>query len=887
MKVKTNDISRIVKNDSTKITDNLFKVSEQKTDEVLYSFNTTEKGLTHEEADNRLELYGPNIIATEKAEPWYIQLAKAFWDPFILVLLGLALISVCTDVLVTTPKERSFEAVIVITIMVVISVVLKFSQEYRSNMAAEQLKALVNTTTAVIRSDAGRYEIDMRQIVPGDIIYLAAGDMIPADMRLISAKDLFVSQSALTGESLPMEKRAEIEYNNENEKTMSITDIENICFLGTNIISGAAQGIVVATGDNTYFGSMAKSLIGQRAQTSFDKGVRSVTQLLIRFMMIMVPIVFLINGITKGDWLQALLFAVSVAVGLTPEMLPMVVTSNLAKGALTMAKKKTVVKHLSAIQNFGAINILCTDKTGTLTLDKIVLERYLDVHGNEDVRVLRHAYLNSYFQTGLKNLIDIAVIRFGKKQGLGYLDEIYTKVDEIPFDFNRRRMSVILEDTNKKRQLVTKGAVEEMLSICSHAEYKGRVILLTGYIKNKIKQTSENLNQEGMRVLAVAQKNYIPYDREFDVSDEKDMVLMGYIGFLDPPKDTAAAAIKALDEHGVEVKILTGDNEFVTKTICKQVGLSIEHIFLGHELEDMTDEQLALETERTTVFAKLSPLQKSRIIKVLQNQGNTVGYLGDGINDAAALKESDIGISVDTGVDIAKESADIILLEKDLMVLEKGILEGRRIFGNIIKYIKMTVSSNFGNVFSVLTASAFLPFLPMLPIHLLIQNLLYDISQIAIPWDNMDEEYLKAPRRWDSDSLQKFTIYIGPISSIFDIITFIVMWFIFNANTPEVQGLFHSGWFIIGLLTQTLVVHMLRTEKIPFIQSKATAPVTIMTGIIMAIGVFIPFSPFGASIGFQPLPIAYFPWMLAIVLSYCILTQLVKMWYIRRFAEWL
>ena len=887
MKVKTNDISRIVKNDSTKITDNLFKVSEQKINEVLHSFDTTERGLTQEEADNRLELYGPNIIATEKAEPWYIQLAKAFWDPFILVLLGLALISVCTDVLVTTPEERSFEAVIVITIMVVISVVLKFSQEYRSNMAAEQLKALVNTTTAVIRSDAGRYEIDMKQIVPGDIIYLAAGDMIPADMRLISAKDLFVSQSALTGESLPVEKRAEIQYNNENEKAMSITDIENICFLGTNIISGAAQGIVVATGDNTYFGSMAKSLIGQRAQTSFDKGVRSVTQLLIRFMMIMVPIVFLINGITKGDWLQALLFAISVAVGLTPEMLPMVVTSNLAKGALTMAKKKTVVKHLSAIQNFGAINILCTDKTGTLTLDKIVLERYLDVHGNEDVRVLRHAYLNSYFQTGLKNLIDIAVIRFGKKQGLGYLDEIYTKVDEIPFDFNRRRMSVILEDTNKKRQLVTKGAVEEMLSICSHAEYKGRVIHLTDYIKNKIKQTSENLNQEGMRVLAVAQKNYIPYDREFDVSDEKDMVLMGYIGFLDPPKDTAAAAIKALDEHGVEVKVLTGDNEFVTKTICKQVGLSIEHIFLGHELENMTDEQLALETKRTTVFAKLSPLQKSRIIRVLQNQGNTVGYLGDGINDAAALKESDIGISVDTGVDIAKESADIILLEKDLMVLEKGILEGRKIFGNIIKYIKMTVSSNFGNVFSVLTASAFLPFLPMLPIHLLIQNLLYDISQIAIPWDNMDEEYLKAPRRWDSDSLQKFTMYIGPISSIFDIITFIVMWFIFKANTPEVQGLFHSGWFIIGLLTQTLVVHMLRTEKIPFIQSKATAPVTIMTGIIMAIGVFIPFSPFGASIGFKPLPIAYFPWMLAIVLSYCILTQLVKMWYIRRFAEWL
>ncbi len=887
MKSKTKNVSRARSNNPAKLIENLFKISGQSVNEVLQGLSTDTKGLSQEEAENRLELHGQNIIATEKPEPWYVQLAKTFLDPFILVLLGLGIVSFSTDVLMAAPEEKSYEAIIVISIMVTISVLLKFSQEYRSNKSAEQLKALVNTTTAVVRSDAGKYEIDMRQIVPGDIIHLAAGDMIPADMRLISVKDLFISQSALTGESLPVEKHAEKQTNSEDEETRGITDIENICFLGTNIVSGTAQGVVVATGDNTYFGSMARSLVGERAQTSFDRGVKSVTRLLIRFMMVMVPIVFLVNGITKGDWLQALLFAISIAVGLTPEMLPMVVTSNLAKGALTMAKKKTIVKHLSAIQNFGAIDILCTDKTGTLTLDKIVLERYLDVHGNEDTRVLRHAYLNSYFQTGLKNLMDIAVINFGKEQGLGHLDEIYTKVDEIPFDFNRRRMSVILEDPSKKRQLITKGAVEEMLSICSHAEYRGKVIPLTDHIKHKIEQTTESLNREGMRVIAVAQKNYIPYDREFGVEDEKDMVLMGYIGFLDPPKDTAADAIKALNEHGVEVKILTGDNEFVTKTICRQVGLPVEHILLGHELENMTNEQLAFEAKRTTIFAKLSPLQKSRIIRILQYQGHTVGHMGDGINDAAALRESDIGISVDTGVDIAKESADIILLEKDLMVLENGILEGRKIFGNIIKYIKMTVSSNFGNVFSVLAASAFLPFLPMLPVHLLIQNLLYDISQIAIPWDNMDEEYLEAPRQWDSDSLRKFTIYIGPISSIFDIITFVVMWFVFKANTPATQGLFHSGWFIVGLITQTLVVHMLRTETIPFIQSRATTPVMMMTGIIIAIGAYVPFSFFGASIGFEPLPFAYFPWMLGIVLSYCILTQLVKMWYIKKFDEWL
>lgn len=872
---------------SLKITENLFRVAEQDIDEVFHDLRTSETGLTQEEAKSRLEFYGINEVAVEKPDPWYVQLAQAFIDPFILVLVVLAIISLITDVVLVSRHERSWETVIVIAIMVTVSVFLRFFQEYRSSQAAEQLKALVHTTAAVVRSDVGKREIDMDIIVPGDIVHLAAGDMIPADMKLIWAKDLFLSQSSLTGESLPVEKHAaKIDWD-EDGRDRNIADIDNICFLGTNVVSGSAVGVVIGTGDNTYLGSMAKSLIGQRAQTSFDEGVNSVSWLLIKFMMIMVPIVFLINGITKGDWLQAFLFAVSVAVGLTPEMLPMIVTSNLAKGSMTMAKKKTVVKHLSAIQNFGAMNILCTDKTGTLTLDKIVLEKYLDVHGNENNRVLRHAYLNSYFQTGLKNLMDVAVIEFGNEKGLEDLQDIYTKVDEIPFDFNRRRMSVILEDRNGKRQLVTKGAVEEMLSICSHAEYEGQVISLTDDIRDKIRETSEALNLDGMRVIAVAQKNDIPYDKEFGVEDEKDMVLMGYIGFLDPPKDSAADAIEALNEHGVAVKILTGDNEFVTQKICKEVGLPIDHILLGHEVEEMTDEELAYESERTTVFAKLSPLQKSRIIKVLQDRGHTVGYMGDGINDAAALRESDIGISVDTGVDIAKESADIILLEKDLMVLEEGVVEGRKIFGNIIKYIKMTVSSNFGNVFSVLVASAFIPFLPMLPIHLLIQNLLYDISQIAIPWDTMDEEYLKVPRQWDASSIGKFMLYIGPISSIFDIITYLVMWFVFKANAPEVQGVFHSGWFIVGLLTQTLVVHMLRTEKVPFIQSRATTPVMVMTGVIMALGIYIPFSPLGASVGFEPLPLSYFPWMIGIVLSYCVVTQLTKMWYIKKFDEWL
>lgn len=695
-----------------------------------------------------------------------------------------------TDILFAAPGEESWMTILIILTMIVISVVLKFLQEYKSRIEADKLKDLVPTTATVLRKDTGREEVIMSNIVPGDMVYLAAGDLIPADLRIISCKDLFISQSSLTGESEPVEKFPE---NRGDIHEKGVSDLDNILLMGTIVVSGSATAIALKTGNETYFGTIAESISEDRGETSFEKGVKSVSYLLIRFMLIMVPIVFLINGISKGDWLEAFLFAISIAVGLTPEMLPTIVSTNLAKGAISLSKRKTVVKRLSSIQNFGAMDVLCTDKTGTLTLDKIVLEKHLDVLGRENDRVLRHAYLNSYYQTGLKNLLDLAVIDSGLEKGYEDLDKKYEKVDEIPFDFTRRRMSVVLRSEGSKRQLVTKGAVEEMLSICSLVEINGDVVPLTDEIIDKVMKTVNEMNNDEMRVLAIAQKNDIPDEDTFSVADEKDMVLMGYIGFLDPPKDTAAEAINALQNHGVKVKVLTGDNEGVTKKVCKDVGIPIDNVVLGTDVENMTDEELSKVVEETSIFAKLSPIQKERVISILQDNGHTVGFLGDGINDAQGLKQADVGISVDTAVDIAKESADIILLEKDLNVLEQGVIEGRRVFGNIIKYIKMTASSNFGNVFSVLVASAFIPFLPMLPIQLLVQNLLYSISQIAIPWDTMDEEYLAEPQQWNANDIGKFMVCIGPISSIFDIATFWVMWNVFGANTVDKAPLFQSG----------------------------------------------------------------------------------------------
>ena len=854
----------------------------------VYSYlQTTRLGLTRAEVEDRQLTYGKNEVVHEQKKNPFIVFIKTFINPFIGVLTGLAVISLVIDVLMAEPGEQEWTGVVIIAVMVVCSAILRFWQEWKANEATDSLMKMVKNTCLVKRAGSGEEELDITELVPGDIVFLAAGDMIPADLRIIESKDLFISQASLTGESEPIEKFPEVKE--KQYRKGSIVELDNICYMGSTVISGAAKGIVFETGNRTFLGTIARNLTGHRATTAFDKGISKVSLLLIRFMLVMVPFVFFINGFTKGDWFEAFIFAISVAVGLTPEMLPMIVTANLSKGALSMSKKKTIVKNLNAIQNFGAMNILCTDKTGTLTCDKIVLEKYINADGSNDEskRILRHAYFNSYFQTGLKNLMDKAILSHVKELKLEHLKDAYTKVDEIPFDFIRRRMSVVIEDKQGKRQIITKGAVEEMLSICSHTEFNGEVQSLTDELKVKAQKISEEMNRKGMRVLAVAQKSYIEKVGNFSVSDEKEMVLIGFLAFLDPPKPSAAEAIKQLHEYGVEVKILSGDNDIVVKAIGRQVGIDTSYSLTGPDIENMDEATLKERVKTTTCFSKLTPLQKTQIISILQEQENTVGFLGDGINDAAALRQSDIGISVDSAVDIAKENADIILLEKDLMVLEDGVLEGRKTFGNINKYIKMTASSNFGNMFSVMFASAFLPFLPMMPIHLLIQNLLYDISQTTIPFDRMDPEFLRKPRRWDASDLKRFMIYIGPISSIFDIVTYLVMWHVFGCNSPEHQSLFQSGWFIEGLLSQTLIVHMIRTRKIPFIQSRATWPVIGMTTLVMVIGIVIPFTSFGASIGLQALPLSYFPWLVGILLSYCVLTQLVKNWYIRKFSGWL
>ena len=877
----------------------VFLAANQPIDSLYTRFETSRGGLTDEQVEEFKDRYGANEIARKRQDAGLVAFIKTFINPFIGILMMLAIVSLVIDVLMATPDDRDWTTVIIISTMVLLSAILRFVQEQKSSRESEALRKIVKNTASVYRNGSKTStEINISELLPGDVVYLAAGDMIPADMRIVESKDLFVSQSSLTGESDAIEKTPCLK--DGEKKTGNVLELNNICFMGSNVISGSGIGVVFATGQYTYLGTIAKSIIGVRAQTSFDVGINKVSLLLIRFMLVMVPFVFLINGITKGAWFDAFIFAVSVAVGLTPEMLPMIVTSNLAKGAVTMSKRKTIVKNLNSIQSFGAMNILCTDKTGTLTNDKIVLERYINVDGKEDNRVLRHAYFNSFFQTGLKNLIDQAILSHTKELGFENLEANYKKVDEIPFDFNRRRMSVIIEDKEGKRQIITKGAIEEMLEICSFVESKGQVIPMSDELRTKALADSNGMNNEGMRVMAVAHKSWIEKDLDFAVEDEADMVLIGFLAFLDPPKVSAGKAITRLHTHGIEVKVLSGDNASVVKTICRQVGVDTASVLTGQEIEGMSDEELGKLIIDVKVFAKLTPMQKTRIITLLQNQGNTVGFLGDGINDASALRQSDIGISVDTAVDIAKESADIILLEKDLMVLEEGVIEGRKIFGNIMKYIKMTASSNFGNMFSIMAASAFLPFLPMLPIHILINNLLYDISQTTIPFDRVDKEYLKIPRKWDASDLSRFMIYIGPISSIFDITTYLLMFFIIGpavlghsysslAHVDQLtfQRIFHTGWFIESLLSQTLIVHMIRTRKIPFIQSCASWPVMLLTTLIMAIGILIPFTSLGARIGLVALPGNYFLWLLLTLLCYSGLTQVVKQWYLHRFTRWL
>jgi P-type Mg2+ transporter len=856
---------------------------------VLEQLGVTRLGLSESAVHERTEQYGENKVAHEAPPTWYVQLAHAFWNPFIGVLVALGILSYLTG---------DLRAVIVISVMVTISALLRFFQEFRSNQAALALQAIVRTRATVERvSDPTdeepspvptRRELPIEAIVPGDIVHVSAGDMLPADVRFLSSKDLFISQSALTGEAVPVEK-TELVPDDAGTAAVpsSLPDLRNIGFMGTSVVSGTAAAVVIATGDRTYFGSMAKGLVGQRPPTSFDIGVNKVSWLLIKFMSVMVPIVFVINGISKHNWVDAFMFGLAVAVGLTPEMLPMIVTANLAKGAVTMARRKTIVKRLNAIQNFGAMDVLCTDKTGTLTQDKIVLEKHLNVIGEEDEEVLNLAYLNSVYQTGLKNLLDVAILERSELHAALGVDTIYKKVDEIPFDFVRRRMSVVVERGSEVHELICKGAVEEILAVSTQIRDEDRIVPLDAETRETALEVVQELNEDGLRVVAVAYREFSRRAGAFTVADESDLILAGFMAFLDPPKETAAPALRALKTHGVTVKILTGDNATVTRKVCRDVGLAVGDIVSGNDLDALSDAELSDLAERTTVFAKLAPMQKTRVVQALRARGHTVGFLGDGINDAGALREADVGISVDSAVDIAKESADIILLEKSLMVLEEGVLEGRKIFGNIIKYIKMTASSNFGNVFSVLVASAFLPFLPMVPIQLLVLNLLYDISQTTIPFDDMDADYLTVPRKWSADDIGRFMIYIGPTSSVFDMATFAVMWWVFKANGPEHQAVFQSGWFIESLISQTLVVHMIRTAKIPFIQSRATWPVLALTGTIMVIGMILPFSPLGGHLGLEPLSASYFLWLALIIGSYIALVQVVKEWYIRKFHAWL
>ena len=863
-----------------------------------YAFLQTERGgITNAEAERRKEQYGENVLPSRKKKGTAARLLAAFINPFTLILLALAAVSVVTDIVLAAEGEENYITVVVIAVMVAVSGILRFVQESRSGAAAEKLSAMITTTACVSRKGEGKREIPVSELVVGDEVHLSAGDMIPADLRIVAAKDLFVAQSALTGESAPEEKKA------EPCDAGSLTNCGCLAFMGTNVVSGSGVGIVAATGEGTLFGQTAKTLsAGRTEKTAFEKGVNSVSHILIGFMLAMVPVVLLVNGFTKGEWLSAALFAVSIAVGLTPEMLPMIVTACLAKGSVALSKRKVVVKDINSIQNLGAMDILCTDKTGTLTQDKVVLEMHLNVEGKEDARVLCRAFLNSNYQTGLKNLMDVAVIeRTHELRASGEIAEEdltkYQKTDEIPFDFERRRMSVAVTNGRGKTLLITKGAVEEMLAVSAFAEVGGEVRPLTGELKRGVLARASALNEQGMRVLAIAQKR-LAEGAEVSAADEADMVLIGYLAFLDPPKETTADAVARLHNLGVSVKILTGDNEKVTACICRKVGLAGEHILLGSDLENLNDEQLAAAAERASVFAKLSPAQKERVVRVLREAGHTVGFMGDGINDAPAMRAADVGISVDTAVDIAKESAGVILLEKDLTVVADGVVEGRKTYANMMKYIKITASSNFGNMLSVLIASAFLPFLPMLSVQIILLNLVYDVSCTSLPWDNVEGESLSRPAVWESRSILRFMFCFGPISSLFDIITYLLLYFVLclavigapfaasdAAAQAQFEALFQTGWFVESIFTQSLVLHMLRGKRFPSARSHASLPVCVFTLGGIALLTAVPYTPVGAAFGLVPLSAMYFALLAAIVVGYVALTTLAKHLYVRKFGE--
>jgi len=860
-------------------------------DTVLRRLGSSAAGLSDREARERLARIGFNAIAREAQKSIAVQLFQRLRNPLNLLLLTLASVSLVMG---------DIEAAGLISAMVVLSVSLSFIQERRSSKAAEKLRAMVHTTATVVRRaarEAARSkrarqplagpsspqsvtrEVHIEMLCPGDVIHLSAGDLVPADVRFIAARDLFVNQAPLTGESLPVEKFAEA----DSDQRKDPFQLSNIGFMGSHVISGAAVAVVVLTGLRAYLGALSTIIAGERAETSFDKGINRFSILMIRFIVVMVPVVFLVNGLTKGNWVEALLFAMAVAVGLAPEMLPMIVTVNLAKGALAMSRKKVIVKRLHSIQNFGAMDVLCTDKTGTLTQDRIILKRHLDVHGNESQRVLEYAYLNSFYQSGLKNLLDVAVLKHADVHERLQAERDFRKIDEIPFDFARRRMSVVVEGRGR-HMLICKGAVEEVFGVCSTGEAAGGRFDLDQTHLQQLRDVSRALNEDGFRVIAIAYKELPAAQASYHVGDESGLTLIGYIAFLDPPKETARRAIAELSDHGVRVMILTGDNEVITRKVCREVDLHVDRVLLGSEIEKLEDAQLAEIAESARVFAKLSPAQKTRVIKALQTKGHVVGFLGDGINDGAALKTADVGISVSNAVDVAKESADIILLRKSLTVLDEGVIEGRQVFANIIKYIRMGASSNFGNMFSVLGASAWLPFLPMLPIQVLTNNLLYDFSQTTIPTDRVDREYLEKPRRWEIGNIARFMLLIGPISSIFDYATYFTMYYLFAANTAEKASLFQTGWFVESLLSQTLIIHVIRTNRIPFVESAASPSLMLSTVIVCSIGIWLPFSPFAGALGFTHLPPLYWPLVGLILVTYLSLTHVIKTWFDRRFG---
>ena len=865
------------------------------------NYKTSALGLVDDQVEENRDAYGENVITKGQEDSMIKKIYESIINPFTVILLVIALVSFITNVWLAKPGEQDPTTSIIIVTLVLISGGIRFIQELRSDKAASNLSRMIVNTATVLR-DGSEQEIPIDEIVVGDVIKLSAGDMIPADVVLIDSRDFFVQQSGLTGESDAVEKVCLRKADSQNLD--SLLESESLAFMGTNVISGRATAVVLVVGDETMMGAIEQTINTYDEPTSFEREMNTISWLLIRLMLVMVPVVFVINGLTDGDWLEAGVFALSVGVGLTPEMLPMIITASLAKGSIIMAKEKVVIKKLNAIQDLGAIDILCTDKTGTLTQDEIVLEYPLDIHGELDLSVLRRAYLNSYFQTGLKNLMDRAIINRTQKEAKKHeivrdLDQTFHKIDELPFDFERRRMSVIVKDEDGVVSMVTKGALEEMLSVSTYVEYKGEIKRLTDEVRQEVLAEVAQLNEQGLRVLGVSYKTDLDENDIFSVEDERDMILTGYLAFLDPPKPSAAPAIKALAEYGVTTKILTGDNEKVTQAVCEKVGLDVERILLGSEIDTMTDQELAEVVETTTVFAKLSPDQKARIILCLKNNGHKVGYMGDGINDAPSMKVSDVGISVDTAVDIAKETADVILLDKDLMVLEKGLVEGRKVYANMTKYIKMTVSSNFGNIFSLLFASIFLPFLPMAPVHLIVLNLIYDLSCIALPFDNVDKEFLKKPRIWEANSIMRFMAWIGPISSVFDIITYMLLYFLvvpmilghgYNHGAADAAAfimVFQTGWFIESMWSQTMVIHMLRSPKLPFIQSRPAFSVVVTTLAAAFFVTSLPYSPLASILKLSQLNGLYFVLLFAIIVLYMLSVTVVKRIYIKKYKEWL